>query len=161
MVEFHFNSQLAAKACYGGTELRAQNRRPAVLREAVFREYCISDPILHIKTILLLFRSAPASPSHLPMSELQECLSREGSPSMDHLDISQSAPGSPGNPIYAGSGGMIGHQQMSALVGSTKAQLLLPHASIESGTNGQEYREGKNIILLLTIIILNVVLSYI
>lgn len=76
-----------------------------------------------------------------------ECLSREGSPVPEHmLEISQSAPGSPGNSgvVYAGSGGMIGHQQMSALVGATKARLLLPHRSdIEQGTNGQDIREGS------------------
>lgn len=79
-----------------------------------------------------------------------ECLSREGSPVPEHmLEISQSAPGSPGNSgvAYAGSGGMIGHQQMTALVGATKARLLLPHRSeLETGsgsTNGQEHREGK------------------
>ncbi|KAG5898518.1 hypothetical protein JTB14_038471 [Gonioctena quinquepunctata] len=97
-------------------------------------------------------RSAPASPSHVSMSDIMtpECLSREGSPTMEHLvDISQSAPGSPGNQslAYPGSGGMIGHQQMSALVGATKARLLLPHHmdNIEqvSNSNGQEYREEK------------------
>lgn len=77
-----------------------------------------------------------------------ECLSREGSPTPEHmLDASQSAPGSPGNPnaAYPGSGGMIGHQQMSALVGATKARLLLPQEShLQSGAsaNGQERREG-------------------
>lgn len=97
-------------------------------------------------------RSAPASPSHVSMSDIMtpESLSREGSPTMEHLvDISQSAPGSPGNPVaaYAGSGGMIGHQQMSALVGSTKARLLLPHpidnVTEISTSNGQEYKEEK------------------
>ncbi|KAJ8915120.1 hypothetical protein NQ315_000372 [Exocentrus adspersus] len=97
-------------------------------------------------------RSAPASPSHVSMSDLMtpESLSREGSPTMEHMvDVSQSAPGSPGNPAvaYAGSGGMIGHQQMSALVGATKARLLLPHPmdNMEqmTGSNGQEYREEK------------------
>ncbi|CAH1106618.1 unnamed protein product [Psylliodes chrysocephalus] len=95
-------------------------------------------------------RSAPASPSHVSMSDIMtpECLSREGSPTMEHLvDISQSAPGSPGNPVaaYAGSGGMIGHQQMSALVGATKARLLLPHPEnvVDGNSNGQEYREEK------------------
>lgn len=80
-----------------------------------------------------------------------ECLSREGSPVPEHmLEISQSAPGSPGNSsgvAYAGSGGMIGHQQMSALVGATKARLLLPHRNdVEasgSSANGQDHREGK------------------
>lgn len=84
------------------------------------------------------------------MSDLMtpECLSREGSPTMEHLaDVSQSAPGSPGNPsaAYAGSGGMIGHQQMSALVGATKARLLLPQSmdnEVQINSNGQEYREG-------------------
>lgn len=95
------------------------------------------------------------------MSDLMtpECLSREGSPSVEHmLEVSQSAPGSPGgnNPnasssvAYAGSGGMIGHQQMSALVGATKARLLLPQHDNNmeqvSTSNGQEYREGKNLI---------------
>ncbi|KAJ8959247.1 hypothetical protein NQ318_022510 [Aromia moschata] len=100
------------------------------------------------------FRSAPASPSHVSMSDLMtpECLSREGSPTMDHMvDASQSAPGSPGNPsvAYAGSGGMIGHQQMSALVGANKARLLLSHPmeSMDQGasSNGQEYREGRGV----------------
>lgn len=86
------------------------------------------------------------------MSDLMtpESLSREGSPTMEHMvDVSQSAPGSPGNPAvaYAGSGGMIGHQQMSALVGATKARLLLPHPmdNMEqvASSNGQEYREGR------------------
>ncbi|XP_018570845.1 forkhead box protein K1 isoform X1 [Anoplophora glabripennis] len=97
-------------------------------------------------------RSAPASPSHVSMSDLMtpESLSREGSPTMEHMvDVSQSAPGSPGNPAvaYAGSGGMIGHQQMSALVGATKARLLLPHPMDNmdqvASSNGQEYREEK------------------
>ncbi|CAH1116169.1 unnamed protein product [Phaedon cochleariae] len=99
-------------------------------------------------------RSAPASPSHGGMADLMtpECLSREGSPTMEHLAdaASQSAPGSPGgggggNPAYPGSGGMIGHQQMTALVGATKARLLMPHAADERpvGSNGQEYREEK------------------
>ncbi|XP_044252699.1 forkhead box protein K1 [Tribolium madens] len=96
-------------------------------------------------------RSAPASPSHISMSGLMtpECLSREGSPTPEHmLEVSQSAPGSPGNQTvaYAGSGSMIGHQQMSALVGATKARLLLPHRG-EGGevnnANGQEHREEK------------------
>jgi forkhead box protein K len=95
-------------------------------------------------------RSAPASPSHISMSGLMtpECLSREGSPTPEHmLEVSQSAPGSPGNQTvaYAGSGSMIGHQQMSALVGATKARLLLPHRNDEQLTNanGQEHREEK------------------
>lgn len=77
-----------------------------------------------------------------------ECLSREGSPTPDHmLDVSQSAPGSPGNQsvAYAGSGSMIGHQQMSALVGATKARLLLPNRSEildRNSTNGEDHREG-------------------
>lgn len=102
-------------------------------------------------------RSAPASPSHVSMNDLMaaEDLSREGSPTGEHmLDISQSAPGSPGNPAvaYAGTGSMIGHQQMSALVGATKARLLLPHPqSIDnidgnSTSNGQEYREENYLI---------------
>lgn len=83
------------------------------------------------------YRSAPASPSHVGMSGIMtpECLSREGSPGPEQCpDASQSAPGSPGHPTlaYPGSGGMIGHQQMSALVGATKARLLLPHR------NGQD-----------------------
>jgi len=101
-------------------------------------------------------RSAPASPSHVGMSGLMtpECLSREGSPAPEHmLEVSQSAPGSPGNVGYPGSGSMIGHQQMSALVGSTKAQLLLPHhrqeyvevqstsATVPHSSNGQEFKE--------------------
>lgn len=80
-----------------------------------------------------------------------DCLSREGSPTPEHmLDVSQSAPGSPGNHSvgYPGSGNMIGHQQMSALVGTTKARLLLPHRSEmeqhgQVSSNGQEHREGK------------------
>lgn len=92
-------------------------------------------------------RSAPASPSHVGMSGLMtpECLSREGSPTPEQCapDASQSAPGSPGHlgggglsPYMApGSGGMIGHQQMSALVGATKARLLLP----QHHPNGQEH----------------------
>ncbi|XP_074027588.1 forkhead box K isoform X2 [Leptinotarsa decemlineata] len=100
-------------------------------------------------------RSAPASPSHVNMNDMMtpESLSREGSPIMEHMvDISQSAPGSPGSQAsaYPGSGGMIGHQQMSALVGATKARLLLPPPleSMEqsSSSNGQEYREEKYII---------------
>lgn len=50
--------------------------------------------------IFLIFRSAPASPSHLGMSGLvtPDSLSREGSPIPDYHDQgpSQSAPGSPG-----------------------------------------------------------------
>lgn len=94
-------------------------------------------------------RSAPASPSHVSMSGLMtpECLSREGSPAPEHmLEVSQSAPGSPGNNMgYPGSGSMIGHQQMSALVGATKARLLLPHQQQQQHgeqSNGQEHREG-------------------
>ncbi|KAK9752519.1 FHA domain [Popillia japonica] len=99
-------------------------------------------------------RSAPASPSHVSMSGLMtpECLSREGSPAPEHmLEISQSAPGSPGNTnmAYPGSGAMIGHQQMSALVGTTKARLLLPHRGdgdhTQSSSNGQDHREEKYI----------------
>lgn len=84
-----------------------------------------------------------------------DSLSREGSPTMDHgIDVSQSAPGSPGAAVArAGSGGMIGHQQMSALVGATKARLMLPQHHQDhyieqqvidrSSSNGQqEYREG-------------------
>lgn len=92
-------------------------------------------------------RSAPASPSHVVMSGLMtpECLSREGSPAPEHmLEVSQSAPGSPGSNVgYPGSGNMIGHQQMSALVGATKARLLLPQQHGEQSSNGQEHREGK------------------
>ncbi|KAL3274398.1 hypothetical protein HHI36_015791 [Cryptolaemus montrouzieri] len=96
-------------------------------------------------------RSAPASPTHVSMSGLitPESLSREGSPIPDHMiDVSQSAPGSPGNPsLYAGSGGMIGHQQMSALVGSSKARFLLPHRNDITDqvmtSNGQEHIEEK------------------
>ncbi|KAJ3644512.1 hypothetical protein Zmor_022237 [Zophobas morio] len=97
-------------------------------------------------------RSAPASPSHISMSGLMtpECLSREGSPTPEHmLEVSQSAPGSPGNQTvaYAGSGTMIGHQQMTALVGATKARLLLPHRNDlgdqVASANGQEHREEK------------------
>lgn len=88
-------------------------------------------------------RSAPASPSHVGMSGLMtpECLSREGSPGPEPCgapDASQSAPGSPGHLggyLPPGSGGMIGHQQMSALVGATKARLLLP----QHHPNGQEH----------------------
>lgn len=93
---------------------------------------------------MLVLRSAPASPSHVGMSGIMtpECLSREGSPGPEQCpDASQSAPGSPGHPglAYPGSGGMIGHQQMSALVGATKARLLLPHHR-----NGQDNgREGE------------------
>ncbi|VEN43613.1 unnamed protein product [Callosobruchus maculatus] len=100
-------------------------------------------------------RSAPASPSHVSMSDIMtpECLSREGSPSGMETsggEASQSAPGSPGGTVggggagasYAGSGAMIGHQQMSALVGSTKARLMLSHQGGEEA-NGQEYREEK------------------
>lgn len=88
-------------------------------------------------------RSAPASPSHVSMSGLMtpECLSREGSPAPEHmLEVSQSAPGSPGSNVgYPGSGNMIGHQQMSALVGATKARLLLPQQQHgEQSSNGQE-----------------------
>lgn len=85
-----------------------------------------------------------------------DSLSREGSPTMEHgSDVSQSAPGSPGAAAVAraGSGGMIGHQQMSALVGATKARLMLPQHHQEQyieqqvierpASNGQqEYREG-------------------
>lgn len=82
-----------------------------------------------------------------------ECLSREGSPAPEHmLEVSQSAPGSPGNHslAYPGSGNMIGHQQMTALVGATKARLLLPqrvdgseqHGQGDIASNGQEHREG-------------------
>ncbi|XP_019881399.1 forkhead box protein K1 [Aethina tumida] len=107
-------------------------------------------------------RSAPASPSHVSMSDLMasECLSREGSPIQEHmLEVSQSAPGSPGGAngsgsshqqagaSYAGSGGMIGHQQMTALVGANSARLLL-HQSMDAIqeqilANGQDYREEK------------------
>ncbi|CAH0564603.1 unnamed protein product [Brassicogethes aeneus] len=102
-------------------------------------------------------RSAPASPSHVSMSDMimtpTDCLSREGSPILQELhhalEVSQSAPGSPGggNPqssaSYAGSGGMIGHQQMSALVGASSARLLL-HANAPPDSNGQQdYREEK------------------
>lgn len=78
-----------------------------------------------------------------------ECLSREGSPAPEHmLEVSQSAPGSPGSTVtaYPGSGNMIGHQQMSALVGATKARLLLPQQQQQHGeqsSNGQEHREGN------------------
>ncbi|KAF7278213.1 forkhead box K [Rhynchophorus ferrugineus] len=104
-------------------------------------------------------RSAPASPSHLGISDVMtpESLSREGSPTMEHaIDASQSAPGSPGsNGARAGSGNMIGHQQMSALVGASKARLMLPQHHQEQyleqqqvierpSSNGQqEYREEK------------------
>ncbi|KAJ8971112.1 hypothetical protein NQ317_000954 [Molorchus minor] len=87
-------------------------------------------------------RSAPASPSHVSMSDLMtsECLSREGSPTMEHMvDVSQSAPGSPGNPsvAYAGSGGMIGHQQMSALVGRYESQVTVTAPYGQHGTGRQ------------------------
>ncbi|ENN70562.1 hypothetical protein D910_01866 [Dendroctonus ponderosae] len=103
-------------------------------------------------------RSAPASPSHLGISDVMtpDSLSREGSPTMDHgIDVSQSAPGSPGAAVArAGSGGMIGHQQMSALVGATKARLMLPQHHQDhyieqqvidrpSSNGQQEYREGE------------------
>ncbi|XP_019771496.1 forkhead box protein K1 isoform X2 [Dendroctonus ponderosae] len=103
-------------------------------------------------------RSAPASPSHLGISDVMtpDSLSREGSPTMDHgIDVSQSAPGSPGAAVArAGSGGMIGHQQMSALVGATKARLMLPQHHQDhyieqqvidrpSSNGQQEYREEK------------------
>ncbi|XP_066137448.1 forkhead box protein K1 isoform X2 [Euwallacea fornicatus] len=107
-------------------------------------------------------RSAPASPSHLGISDVMtpDSLSREGSPTIEQtIDVSsQSAPGSPGSSSVAraGSGGMIGHQQMSALVGATKARLLLPqHHVIQEqyveqqiierpASNGQQdYREEK------------------
>ncbi|KAL1497389.1 hypothetical protein ABEB36_008367 [Hypothenemus hampei] len=103
-------------------------------------------------------RSAPASPSHLGISDVMtpDSLSREGSPTMEHgIDVSQSAPGSPGSSATrAGSGAMIGHQQMSALVGATKARLMLPqhhqeHYVIDQkvieipASNGQEYLEEK------------------
>ncbi|XP_044760611.1 forkhead box protein K1 isoform X2 [Coccinella septempunctata] len=98
-----------------------------------------------------LSSSAPPSPTHVGMSGLitPECLSRENSPIPDHMiDISQSAPGSPGNPsMYAGSGGMIGHQQMSALVGSSQARYILPHGNEITeqviSSNGQEIVEEK------------------
>ncbi|XP_022906206.1 forkhead box protein K1 [Onthophagus taurus] len=88
-------------------------------------------------------RSAPASPSHVSMSGLMtpECLSREGSPAPEHIiEISQSAPGSPGAQgiVYQTSAGVIGHQSMS------KARLLLPHRDQEhlgGSSNGQEHRE--------------------
>ncbi|XP_017778977.1 PREDICTED: forkhead box protein K2 isoform X1 [Nicrophorus vespilloides] len=100
-------------------------------------------------------RSAPASPSHVSMSGLMtpECLSREGSPAPEHmLEVSQSAPGSPGTVAFPGSCSMIGHQQMNALVGATKARLRLPTREeaefMQQGTsglstNGQEHREEK------------------
>jgi len=87
-----------------------------------------------------------------------DSLSREGSPILDHGG--QSAPGSPGSSSMAraGSGGMIGHQQMTALVGVTKARLLLPQHHQQEHyveqqvvierppSNGQqEYREGKQL----------------
>ncbi|CAH1161213.1 unnamed protein product [Phyllotreta striolata] len=94
-------------------------------------------------------RSAPASPSHVSMSDIMtpDCLSREGSPTMEQIvDMSQSAPGSPGNPVtvYAGSGGLIGHQQMTALVGASKP-ISLSHCPVntDANSNGQEYREEK------------------
>lgn len=114
--------------------------------------YCF----IKTETLKSLSRSAPASPSHVSMSGLMtpECLSREGSPAPEHmLEVSQSAPGSPGSHslAYPGSGNMIGHQQMSALVGATKARLLMPqrvdgmeqHGQGEISSNGQEHREGK------------------
>lgn len=70
-----------------------------------------------------------------------ECLSREGSPGPEQCpDASQSAPGSPGHLslAYPGSGAMIGHQQMSALVGATKARLLLPQHHPNGQDNGKE-----------------------
>lgn len=58
-----------------------------------------------MRCILVLCRSAPASPSHVGMSGLMtpESLSREGSPTPDStvnspVISSQSAPGSPGHP---------------------------------------------------------------
>lgn len=97
-------------------------------------------------------RSAPASPTHMMSGIITpESLSREGSPLPDHLaDVTQSAPGSPGasGSSYAGSGSMIGHQQMSALVGSTKARLLLPsvrHDDHLNSSNGQDLIEEKYI----------------
>ncbi|XP_030764464.1 forkhead box protein K1-like [Sitophilus oryzae] len=92
-------------------------------------------------------RSAPASPSHLGMSDVMtpESLSREGSPTMEHpMDASQSAPGSPGPAsARAGSGTMIGHQQMSALVGASKARLLLPQHHQEQYLNQQQQQIGE------------------
>lgn len=87
-----------------------------------------------------------------------EGLSREGSPTPEHMiEVSQSAPGSPGSTNYGGGGGVIGHQQMSALVGATKTRLLMSqraelqeHVQLQQQqgpsqiqpSNGQEYREG-------------------
>lgn len=102
-------------------------------------------------------RSAPASPSHLGISDVMtpDSLSREGSPTMEQaMEASQSAPGSPGSAARAGSGSMIGHQQMSALVGATKARLMMPQHHQEQyidqqmlerpASNGQqEYKEEK------------------
>ncbi|XP_025837157.1 forkhead box protein K1 isoform X2 [Agrilus planipennis] len=100
-------------------------------------------------------RSAPASPNHVMSSGLMtpEGLSRESSPIPEQMvEISQSAPGSPGpnNVNYPGSGGMIGHQQMSALMGGTKSRLLVPQRTeidqvvqMNSSSNGQEYPEDK------------------
>lgn len=98
-------------------------------------------------------RSAPASPNHVMSSGIMtpDALSRESSPVPEQMvDVSQSAPGSPGHPsiAYPGSGSMIGHQQMSALVGSTKARLLLPtrgdleqHSHVMSSANGQDHQD--------------------
>lgn len=121
----------------------------------------LSSPTLKLKQYIYSInccRSAPASPSHLGISDVMtpDSLSREGSPILDHGG--QSAPGSPGSSSVAraGSGGMIGHQQMTALVGVTKARLLLPQHHQQEHyveqqvvierppSNGQqEYREGK------------------
>ncbi|KAF5289738.1 hypothetical protein FQA39_LY03655 [Lamprigera yunnana] len=99
------------------------------------------------------FGSAPASPNHVMSSGIMtpDALSRESSPVPEQMvDVSQSAPGSPGHPsiAYPGSGNMIGHQQMSALVGSTKARLLLPnrgdteqHSHVISSANGQDHQD--------------------
>ncbi|KAF2879290.1 hypothetical protein ILUMI_26882 [Ignelater luminosus] len=98
-------------------------------------------------------RSAPASPNHVMSSGIMtpDALSRESSPVPEQMvDVSQSAPGSPGHPnsAYPGSGNMIGHQQMSALVGATKARLLLPnrgdmdqHSQVMTSTNGQDHQD--------------------
>lgn len=107
-----------------------------------------------LNTHFMFIRSAPASPSHGLASGMitPDVLSREGSPVPEQLvDVSQSAPVSPGHSgsAYPGSGNMIGHQQMSALVGATKARLLIPnrdmdqHSRLLASPNGQDHQDGR------------------
>lgn len=98
------------------------------------------------RSLYVIYRSAPASPSHVGLSGLMtpECLSREASPGPEsypdssvpspagQLTTSQSAPGSPGHPYTSTSQSIH------------KGRLMQQQVTVvTNGVSGDAAREGK------------------